>query len=402
LGQLINGALKPLELATGGVIPAPCPGPHEPSHQKTGGGSGGGPAGGPPGPQQAAEAIKRDQAQAKARCKAVRYLATVPCHYYPEAEAALIIALRADRNECVRWEAARALGKGCCCTKKTLAALKLAVAGSNQDGHPAERSLRVRLEAFNALQSCLAMCGEGLPTPERPEAPETPPETLPTPTPRPLRPETPAEQDAQTPNHQVRFASYQAERYYSGIEQQGAYELLNEARQLLREVRLPPQPAGADRRGGSLWELWQRSAGTSRNAPSLPQRGERTEPAPSGTDERVELATYHQPFARPPSQATRLANTADLPATSASSSIAPVTPAWRPPPPLPRPASAQRTPWCPPTASPGELPPGLAPVPPATVPDFRSSWHRFGTRPATPELSDVPDSWLSADLASWQ
>ena len=101
LGTLINGAFKPLNFATGGVIPTPCPGPNQPSN-KPGGGAAGGGVGGPPGPQQAAEAIKQDQAQAKARAEAVRYLATVPCHYYPEAEVALITALRTDRSDCVR------------------------------------------------------------------------------------------------------------------------------------------------------------------------------------------------------------------------------------------------------------------------------------------------------------
>ena len=170
-------------MATGGVIPAPCPGPNDPS--KHGAGPGGGsPAGGPPGPQQAAQAIKKDQAQAKARCEAVKYLATVPCHYYPEAEAGLILALRTDRSECVRWEAAHALAQGCCCTKKTIEALKIVASGSQRDGNPSEKSFRVKVEALNALEHCLAMCGDATP-PQRPELPSPmpQPEMIPTPLP---------------------------------------------------------------------------------------------------------------------------------------------------------------------------------------------------------------------------
>src|SRR2546425_250805 len=73
--------------------------------------------------EAAAAKIRADEAGAKARRTAVKYLATVDCHYYPEAEAALIAALRADRNECVRLEAALALGGGCCCTRNAAQAL---------------------------------------------------------------------------------------------------------------------------------------------------------------------------------------------------------------------------------------------------------------------------------------
>ena len=72
----------------------------------------------------AAAKIKQEEMAAHARCDAVKYLATVDCHWYPEAEAALICALRTDRSECVRYEAAVALNNGCCCTKKTVEALR--------------------------------------------------------------------------------------------------------------------------------------------------------------------------------------------------------------------------------------------------------------------------------------
>ena len=52
----------------------------------------------------------------------------------------LIAALRADTNECVRWEAAHAFANGCCCTKKTVEALTITVQASNRDGNPSEDS----------------------------------------------------------------------------------------------------------------------------------------------------------------------------------------------------------------------------------------------------------------------
>ena len=104
----------------------------------------------------AAARIKQDEAEAKARREAVRYLGTVDCRYWPEAEEALIGALRADKNECVRWEAALALQRGCCCTTKVIEALNITVSGSERDGQPAERSPRVIEAASLALSLCTA------------------------------------------------------------------------------------------------------------------------------------------------------------------------------------------------------------------------------------------------------
>ena len=101
----------------------------------------GGPAGGA-GRQAAAAAIQA-VAGRLTKIAAIEYLATVDCHYWPEAEAALIGRLRGDRIECVRFAAARALDSGCCCTKKTMAALQLVVAGEDKDGFPSETSERV-------------------------------------------------------------------------------------------------------------------------------------------------------------------------------------------------------------------------------------------------------------------
>ena len=254
-------------------------------------------AGGAPGPQAAANAIKKDQAQAKARCEAVKYLATVPCHYYPEAEAALIQALRTDRSECVRWEAAHALAQGCCCTKKTIAALKIVVSGSQQDGNPSEMSFRVKVEALNALEHCLSMCGN-VGQPQRPElpAPMPQPETIPTPLPQPKRPELPLGEegtDEQAP-------SVQQANYYEEIERQPSANVIAGARQLVESSRLSARndTATAPRRGRSLLEIWRQSDRPDEAA--MAEVGEAEGPV------RVELPgeaagqTYGQPTLAPP------------------------------------------------------------------------------------------------------
>jgi plasmid stabilization system protein ParE len=103
----------------------------------------------------AAARIKKDVEEAAARRVAVRYLGTVDCRYWPEAEQALIDALRADKIECVRYEAALALQRGCCCTKKVAKALTISIEGSDKDGNPAERSARVQDAAAVALSMCV-------------------------------------------------------------------------------------------------------------------------------------------------------------------------------------------------------------------------------------------------------
>lgn len=145
LGQLFNNSLRPIGVFSGGMIGPFCPPASQADLAK--------PADSAEG---AAARIKKDEAEAAARRAAVRYLGTVDCHYWPEAQDALINALRGDRNECVRFEAALALGKGCCCTRKTLEALSITVSGSEADGNPAETSDRVRMAAQAALESCLA------------------------------------------------------------------------------------------------------------------------------------------------------------------------------------------------------------------------------------------------------
>jgi len=145
-GELRAKVQGPLSKLTGGLIP-PFP-PKTPSLAELKA----------PGPVGAAAKVKLDREAAKDRIKAVQYLGTVDCHYWPEASDGLVDALRADRNEYVRLAAAQTLGKGCCCNKKTIEALSIVVSCSMEDGNPVEKSPRVIAAAQAALSRCLAMC----------------------------------------------------------------------------------------------------------------------------------------------------------------------------------------------------------------------------------------------------
>lgn len=162
LGQFVNNMLLPAGAATGGLLGPVCPGPlaANPADLKKS----------PTSPQGAAARIKEEEAQAKAKVEAIEFLATVDCRYYPEAEAGMVTGLRAEKNECVRFAAAKALAAGCCCTPKILKALTTAVNGTAEDKFPAERSDRVRAFAFVALERCLRSCTDAEPEP----APEPP------------------------------------------------------------------------------------------------------------------------------------------------------------------------------------------------------------------------------------
>jgi hypothetical protein len=160
LGSVLGNTLKPVSLFSGGLIGGPSPA--APGMAAPGGASSMGPAGaaaapasGPMGAQAASAKIQQYQAQSKTTIESIEYLATLDCHYWPEAEKALIDALRANRVECVRFAAARALERGCCCSKKTIEALRIVVEESEEDGNPSETSTRVKASAFRALQRCL-------------------------------------------------------------------------------------------------------------------------------------------------------------------------------------------------------------------------------------------------------
>lgn len=173
-GKFLTSATMPMSMFSGGMIGGCCPGPNAADPDAL--------AQPPTSAEGAAARIKKSEADAAARRAAVRYLGTADCHRWPEAEAALVNALRSDPNECVRWQAAMSLGSGCCCTKKIIQALTLTVSCSNADGNPIESSWRVKHAAFAALQhcvSCYPLPVAATPPSTRPEAPSPPrrPET---------------------------------------------------------------------------------------------------------------------------------------------------------------------------------------------------------------------------------
>ncbi|QDV74016.1 hypothetical protein [Botrimarina mediterranea] len=174
-GKFLGNAVRPISKLTGGLIPAPCDNEFAAAvelnaTQPAGMAPGAVPKPPPPPPPSVAAAaqIKSEKAEAGLRREAVAYLACLDCRYYPEAEAALIASLRADRDECVRLEAAKALACGCCCTPATTKALTVCVTGGCDDGNPAERCPAVRQMALVALQRC-QQCTDV-------SAPATPPE----------------------------------------------------------------------------------------------------------------------------------------------------------------------------------------------------------------------------------
>ncbi len=164
-GQLVNNLLKPISGLTGGLIPPLCKADgkdaeklKQPAESAAG----------------ASERIKAEEAGAKAKIADIEYLATKNCKRFPEAEAALIAGLRAEKLECVRLAAAKALLSGCCCTPNVIKALTFCVNRSEKDGNLAEESERVRLTAFVALEKCLRVC-QPVKAEEPPEKPKNTP-----------------------------------------------------------------------------------------------------------------------------------------------------------------------------------------------------------------------------------
>jgi len=176
LGQMFNSMLKPMSAMSGGLLPGGiCPGPNQPNPADL--------AKPADSAEGAAARIKQAEADAKARRAAVRYLGTVDCRRFPEAEAAIVNSLLTDPNECVRMEAALALTRACCCTKQTIEALTQTVSGKSHGNDPPETSERVRYAAAKALERCLARGCTGCVEPRRPESPAPPEPALPTETP---------------------------------------------------------------------------------------------------------------------------------------------------------------------------------------------------------------------------
>lgn len=176
LGQMFNSMLKPMSAMSGGLVPGGiCPGPDQPNPADL--------AKSADSAEGAAARIKQSEADAKARRAAVRYLGTVDCRRFPEAEAAIVNSLLTDPNECVRLEAAMALSRACCCTKKTMQALIHTVSGQGGNDPP-ETSERVRYAAAMALERCVERgCAGCDQEPRRPESPAPPEKPLPAETP---------------------------------------------------------------------------------------------------------------------------------------------------------------------------------------------------------------------------
>jgi hypothetical protein len=212
MGLLLNNGLAPVSMFSGGLIPSICPGTPTAQELADRGAIG------------AAARIKKEEAEAEARRAAVRYLGTVSCCYFPGAEKALIGSLRGDTSECVRWEAALALGSSCCCTKNTIQALADCVSGVEKGGFTAEISPRVKVAAEVALQHCLECYKEVVEAKEPEKKPKgstpTKPETAPPPVPM-------ARLDP----------ALQQMIYYDQVESKSMAEIVVSARQVLAQLK---------------------------------------------------------------------------------------------------------------------------------------------------------------------
>ncbi|QDV14448.1 hypothetical protein CA51_43480 [Rosistilla oblonga] len=158
--QLLDGLLRPLSALTGGMIPGekmPLPGEQE-----------------QPGPEGTAAQVKAVEMQAPQRQAAIAQLQGIDVRYYPEAEATLISALRADSSVCVRLEAAKTIATLPVCTPPLIKALQVCIAGTDVDGNPGELVPAVREQATVALNHC-ECCSPNLAAPanQRPEYPES-------------------------------------------------------------------------------------------------------------------------------------------------------------------------------------------------------------------------------------
>jgi hypothetical protein len=285
LGQMITNAGKPLNTALGGLLCPPCCPPVNQDDLKK-------PSTLPDG---ACAKIMQEELEMPKRRKSIQCLARVDCHWWPEAEAALIGALRADRNECVRLEAAKALAGGCCCTKKTIEALVIVVSGSKKDGNPSENSERVKAMAMLALQHCL-VCFVDEEEPKPPELPKKPPPAKVPPPPAPT-----ADLDYELPNL----------AYYDNLDRVPVGQVLLEARKVAQAA--PPKPTDTAVAGAtgsrSIYQLWvdaersptqpaksavQPASATARMAPTTPAPAPApTTPAPAApSTAQLEFSEY--------------------------------------------------------------------------------------------------------------
>jgi hypothetical protein len=286
LGQMLNNGLKPMGAFSGGIIGPFCPEVRLADLAK--------PADSAEG---AAARIKADEADAKARREAVRYLGTVDCNYWPEAQEALAAALRGDRNECVRLEAAYALLRGCCCTKITIKALLISVSGSDEDGFPRENSERVRAVAHGALGRCLACYTEVVPVVESKDGGKEPPPPKPgEPIPPPKPGEVPKSEakPSGTPDRLPANIGQQMTpaEFYKRAQSQPREQLIEECQRVLGRP-LPVSsaaPVQPERVGGSIAQILQHAFSGSSAAPApVPA------PAPAHTSAEPPAAVTKQP-----------------------------------------------------------------------------------------------------------
>lgn len=317
-GKLLNGMTAPLTAMTGGVIPPFCPlMPDAKDLAK-------------PGVAGAAAAAQKEALEAGERKAAVRFLGTLDCRYFPDAAVKLANALRGDSSECVRYEAALVLNRGCCCTELTVKALTASVSGTDADGFPAERSLRVRCAAALALEKCTS-CWTPPPSDEIPDAGGTTGGGGETPPPKTMGETKPgmdeqSKKDAATPKTTLNAS----QRLPSKATIDKALKVLNEFNALLAayEPVLANQPPGvmADRR--SVYHLLKDSATVPESAiagnptPAAPVAAPKSVPSamPSGLGHKAANPSDKKPTATEPAQAPKL-----LPVTTTSNKPTTIT-----------------------------------------------------------------------------
>jgi hypothetical protein len=295
-GTFLNNAMLPVSAFSGGMLGPCCPTIPTQADLKAMGLDN--PA------NKAAADIMKEEANAPARRKAVRYLGTVDCHWWPSAKAALIVALRQDTNECVRLEAALALGRGCCCTKETIEALSVSSSGSDRDGNPSENSDRVRWAAEAALTNCLArVC-----TAPAVEPPQVEPVTPEKPKPEVEPPQKKKKEEVEKPGG-VTQADSQLPEYYAHLAKVPFQEVVARAERTLAEMHKNGDTLVASRIGDhSVIGILKNTIAMGPARPSQPiaaQPAVAQQPAPAAPVQQASNPVAVQPVAHqsPPTEA---------------------------------------------------------------------------------------------------